>query len=106
MGELGEPRTRENGKHADESRGSPGVRGAPGSGRRAHGGFFGRDGRCGVTGVNVSVPDLATCFPFAGWKDSFFGDLHATGRDGVEFYIGRKVRISRWPGARVRRRGP
>lgn len=44
--------------------------------------------------------------PVAGWKDSFFGDLHATGRDGVEFYIGRKVGISRWPGARARRRGP
>ena len=59
-----------------------------------------------MTGVNVSVPDLAACFPFAGWKDSFFGDLHATGRDGVQFYTGRKVRISRWPGAQTRRRGP
>ncbi len=26
---------------------------------------------------------------------SFFGDLHATGRDGVEFYTERKVVISR-----------
>ncbi len=93
LGELGESRTRENGKHAGESKGEP-----PGLGRRAHGGLFGRDVRCGVTGVNVSVPDLVACFPFAGWKDSFFGDLHATGRDGVEFYTGRKVGS---PGGRV-----
>jgi malonate-semialdehyde dehydrogenase (acetylating)/methylmalonate-semialdehyde dehydrogenase len=31
-----------------------------------------------------------------GWKDSFFEDLHATGRDGVEFYTERKVVIERW----------
>src|SRR5919107_1826909 len=36
---------------------------------------------------------------FSGWKDSFFGDLHATGRDGVEFYTERKVVIERWPKA-------
>ncbi len=30
-------------------------------------------------------------------EHSFFGDLHATGRDGVEFYTERKVVIERWP---------
>jgi len=30
-------------------------------------------------------------FPFSGWKNSFFGDLHAQGRDGVDFYTTRKL---------------
>jgi len=49
--------------------------------------------------INISVPAPVAYFPFTGWKDSFFGDLHATGRDGVEFYTERKVVIERWPGA-------
>jgi malonate-semialdehyde dehydrogenase (acetylating)/methylmalonate-semialdehyde dehydrogenase len=35
-------------------------------------------------------------FPFTGWKDSFFGDLHGQGRDSVEFYTDKKVVIERW----------
>jgi malonate-semialdehyde dehydrogenase (acetylating)/methylmalonate-semialdehyde dehydrogenase len=50
----------------------------------------------GKRGVNISVPAPVAYFPFTGWKDSFFGDLHATGRDGVEFYTERKVVIERW----------
>ena len=38
-------------------------------------------------------------FPFTGWKESFFGDLHAHGRDGIEFYTEKKVVITRWPDA-------
>ena len=57
---------------------------------------FRRDVECGMIGVNVSVPAPVAFFPFTGWKDSFFGDLHATGRDGVEFYTESKVVISRW----------
>jgi malonate-semialdehyde dehydrogenase (acetylating) / methylmalonate-semialdehyde dehydrogenase len=57
---------------------------------------FRREVECGMIGVNVSVPAPVAYFPFTGWKDSFFGDLHATGRDGVEFYTERKVVISRW----------
>jgi malonate-semialdehyde dehydrogenase (acetylating) / methylmalonate-semialdehyde dehydrogenase len=60
---------------------------------------FRREVQCGMIGVNVSVPAPVASFPFSGWKDSFFGDLHATGRDGVEFYTERKVVISRWPTA-------
>jgi len=52
--------------------------------------------QCGMIGVNISVPAPVAYFPFTGWKDSFFGDLHATGRDGVEFYTERKVVIERW----------
>jgi malonate-semialdehyde dehydrogenase (acetylating)/methylmalonate-semialdehyde dehydrogenase len=57
---------------------------------------FRREVECGMIGVNVSVPAPVAYFPFTGWKDSFFGDLHATGRDGVEFYTERKVVIERW----------
>jgi malonate-semialdehyde dehydrogenase (acetylating) / methylmalonate-semialdehyde dehydrogenase len=47
---------------------------------------FRREVQCGMIGVNISVPAPVAYFPFTGWKDSFFGDLHTTGRDGVEFY--------------------
>ncbi len=50
----------------------------------------------GMLGVNVGVPAPAAYFPFAGWKGSFFGDLHATGRDAVEFYTRKKVVTTRW----------
>src|SRR3712207_9045422 len=60
---------------------------------------FRREVECGMIGINISVPAPVAFFPFTGWKDSFFGDLHATGRDGVEFYTERKVVIERWSGA-------
>ncbi|MCL6600913.1 MAG: CoA-acylating methylmalonate-semialdehyde dehydrogenase, partial [Alicyclobacillus macrosporangiidus] len=40
----------------------------------------------GMLGINVGVPAPMAFFPFSGWKKSFYGDLHANGRDGVEFY--------------------
>ncbi|HMA36709.1 MAG TPA: CoA-acylating methylmalonate-semialdehyde dehydrogenase, partial [Chloroflexia bacterium] len=42
--------------------------------------------RAGNIGINVGVAAPLAFFPFSGWKDSFFGDLHAQGRDAVEFY--------------------
>jgi malonate-semialdehyde dehydrogenase (acetylating)/methylmalonate-semialdehyde dehydrogenase len=59
---------------------------------------FVREVQAGMVGVNVSVPAPVAYFPFSGWKGSFFGDLHATGRDGVEFYTDKKVVTTRWPG--------
>jgi len=56
---------------------------------------FCREVKCGMIGVNVSVPAPVAYFPFAGWRGSFFGDLHATGRDGVEFFTERKVVTTR-----------
>jgi len=50
----------------------------------------------GMVGVNVGVPAPAAFFPFVGWKGSFYGDLHATGRDAVDFYTRKKVITSRW----------
>jgi malonate-semialdehyde dehydrogenase (acetylating)/methylmalonate-semialdehyde dehydrogenase len=50
----------------------------------------------GMLGVNLGVPAPMAFFPFSGWKGSFFGDLHAQGKDGIEFYTRRKVVTSRW----------
>ncbi len=50
----------------------------------------------GMVGINVGVAAPMAFFPFSGWKGSFFGDLHATGRDAVEFYTEKRVVISRW----------
>jgi len=50
----------------------------------------------GMLGVNVGVPAPVAWFPFAGWKDSCDGDLHANGTDAVDFYTRKKVVTSRW----------
>jgi malonate-semialdehyde dehydrogenase (acetylating)/methylmalonate-semialdehyde dehydrogenase len=50
----------------------------------------------GMLGVNVGVPAPVAWFPFAGWKDSCDGDLHANGADAVDFYTRKKVVTSRW----------
>ena len=51
----------------------------------------------GNVGINIGVAAPMAYFPFSGWKDSFFGDLHGQGRDGVEFYTDKKVVVERWP---------
>jgi malonate-semialdehyde dehydrogenase (acetylating)/methylmalonate-semialdehyde dehydrogenase len=50
----------------------------------------------GMVGVNVGVAAPMAFFPFSGWKNSFFGDLHAHGRDAIAFYTEQKVIMSRW----------
>jgi len=40
----------------------------------------------GMLGINLDVSTLIGWFSFSGWKDSFYGDLHVTDKDGVEFY--------------------
>ena len=50
----------------------------------------------GMVGVNVGVAAPVAWFPFSGWKDSIVGDLHANGRDAIEFYTRKKVVTSRW----------
>ena len=50
----------------------------------------------GMIGVNVGVPAPVAWFPFAGWKDSMVGDLHANGHDAIEFYTRKKVLTTRW----------
>ena len=51
----------------------------------------------GNIGINIGVAAPMAYFPFSGWKGSFFGALHAQGRDAVEFYTDKKVVIERWP---------
>ncbi|WP_368505644.1 CoA-acylating methylmalonate-semialdehyde dehydrogenase [Alkalihalophilus sp. As8PL] len=50
----------------------------------------------GMLGVNVNVPAPMAFFPFSGWKNSFYGDLHANGKDGVNFYTKRKMMTARY----------
>lgn len=50
----------------------------------------------GMLGVNLGVPAPMAFFPFSGWKKSFYGDLHANGSDGVEFYTRKKMLTARW----------
>jgi malonate-semialdehyde dehydrogenase (acetylating) / methylmalonate-semialdehyde dehydrogenase len=50
----------------------------------------------GMLGVNIGVAAPVAWFPFAGWKDSIDGDLHANGKDAIEFYTRKKVVTSRW----------
>jgi len=50
----------------------------------------------GMVGINVGIPVPMSAFPFSGHKDSFFGDLHVNGRDGVAFFTEAKCVTSRW----------
>jgi len=50
----------------------------------------------GNIGINIGVAAPMAYFPFSGWKDSFFGDMHGQGRDSVEFYTDKKVVVERW----------
>jgi malonate-semialdehyde dehydrogenase (acetylating)/methylmalonate-semialdehyde dehydrogenase len=50
----------------------------------------------GMVGVNVGIPVPLAFFPFSGHKNSFFGDLHCLGRDGVKFYTQVKTVTTKW----------
>lgn len=52
--------------------------------------------QCGNIGINVGIVAAMAYFPFAGYKDSFFGDLHGQGQDAINFFTDRKVVITRW----------
>ncbi len=57
---------------------------------------FVRGIKCGMVGVNVGVPAPMALFPFSGWNQSFYGDLHLQGTEGVQFFTRQKVLLSRW----------
>jgi len=57
---------------------------------------FRREVQVGNVGINVGVAAPMACYPFSGWKESFFGDLHSQGRHAVEFYTQTKVVVERW----------
>jgi len=58
---------------------------------------FRYEAKAGNIGINIGVAAPIAFFPFSGWKESFFGDLHGQGRHGVEFYTETKVVVERWP---------
>ena len=51
----------------------------------------------GNIGINIGVAAPMAFFPFSGWKESFFGDLHGQGMDAVDFFTQKKVIVERWP---------
>ncbi|VAW13668.1 Malonate-semialdehyde dehydrogenase [inositol] [hydrothermal vent metagenome] len=51
----------------------------------------------GNIGINIGVAAPMAQFPFSGWNDSFFGDLHGQGRHAIEFFTQTKIVVERWP---------
>ena len=64
------------------------------SGRNAR--EFKRHFNAGMIGINVGVPAPMAWFPFTGWNNSFFGDLHIQGSEGIQFYTQQKMTMTRW----------
>ncbi|MDQ6940474.1 MAG: CoA-acylating methylmalonate-semialdehyde dehydrogenase [Verrucomicrobiota bacterium] len=54
--------------------------------------------KAGMVGINVGVPATMAMFPFTGWDESFYGDLHIQGKEGVQFYTQQKIVTTRWFG--------
>jgi malonate-semialdehyde dehydrogenase (acetylating)/methylmalonate-semialdehyde dehydrogenase len=52
--------------------------------------------QAGMLGINIGVAGPMAFLPFNGIKGSFFGDLHAMGKDGVRFFTENKVVTERW----------
>ncbi|WP_019241610.1 MULTISPECIES: CoA-acylating methylmalonate-semialdehyde dehydrogenase [Bacillus] len=57
---------------------------------------FREEADAGMLGINVGVPATMAFFPFSGWKNSFYGDLHVNGKDGLNFYTRKKMITSRF----------
>jgi malonate-semialdehyde dehydrogenase (acetylating)/methylmalonate-semialdehyde dehydrogenase len=58
---------------------------------------FQMDVDAGMVGINVPVPVPVGYYSFGGWGDSLFGNSHAYGPEGIDFYTRAKVVTSRWP---------
>ncbi|TRW88445.1 CoA-acylating methylmalonate-semialdehyde dehydrogenase [Mycolicibacterium sp. 018/SC-01/001] len=50
----------------------------------------------GMVGINVPIPVPMAYYSFGGWKASLFGDSHAHGMDGVQFFTRQKAITTRW----------
>jgi malonate-semialdehyde dehydrogenase (acetylating)/methylmalonate-semialdehyde dehydrogenase len=57
---------------------------------------FRHDTVAGNIGINLGIAAPMAFFPFSGWKESFYGDLHGQSNHAVEFYTQTKVVIERW----------
>ena len=53
--------------------------------------------QAGNVGINIGVAAPMAFFPFSGWKESFFGDMHGQAMDAVEFFTQKKIVVERWP---------
>lgn len=58
---------------------------------------FRYEANAGNIGINIGVAAPMAFFPFSGWKESFFGDLHGQGKNAFEFFTQQKVVVERWP---------
>jgi len=58
---------------------------------------FRNEVEAGNVGINIGVAAPMAFYPFSGWKDSFFGDMHGQGSDAIEFFTQKKVVVERWP---------
>jgi malonate-semialdehyde dehydrogenase (acetylating)/methylmalonate-semialdehyde dehydrogenase len=58
---------------------------------------FRYEAEVGNMGINIGIAAPMAFFPFSGWKDSFFGDLHGQSLDALEFFTQKKVVAERWP---------
>jgi len=59
----------------------------------------------GQVGVNVGIPVPVGIFAFSGHKESFYGDLHCLGKDGVRFFTEVKAVTTHWFDAEERPSG-
>jgi malonate-semialdehyde dehydrogenase (acetylating)/methylmalonate-semialdehyde dehydrogenase len=57
---------------------------------------FQNEVQVGMIGINVPIPVPMAYYSFGGWKASLFGDSHAHGMDGVQFFTRGKAITSRW----------
>jgi malonate-semialdehyde dehydrogenase (acetylating) / methylmalonate-semialdehyde dehydrogenase len=57
---------------------------------------FQNEVQVGMVGINVPIPVPMAYYSFGGWKASLFGDSHAHGMDGVQFFTRQKAITSRW----------
>ncbi|MGD8458077.1 MAG: CoA-acylating methylmalonate-semialdehyde dehydrogenase [Anaerolineales bacterium] len=73
---------------------------ANGSAIYTQNGYFSREfvrkTHAGMTGINVGIPVPVGIFPFSGHKNSFFGDLHVMGKDGIRFFTETKCVTTHW----------
>ncbi|MBE9063588.1 CoA-acylating methylmalonate-semialdehyde dehydrogenase [cf. Phormidesmis sp. LEGE 11477] len=58
---------------------------------------FRYEAEAGNIGINIGVAAPMAFFPFSGWKESFYGDLHGQSQHAVEFFTQTKVIVERWP---------
>jgi malonate-semialdehyde dehydrogenase (acetylating)/methylmalonate-semialdehyde dehydrogenase len=57
---------------------------------------FSKRSHGGMVGVNVGIPVPVGIFGFTGHKNSFFGDLHIMGPDGIRFFTELKSVTAHW----------